>query len=53
MNLIALAFDGKIVAVQELALIQVLALYKTLYRCRVVAVPNVEVAILHHQGVFK
>ena len=53
MNPVALAFDGQIVAVQELALIQVLALYKALYGSRVVAEPNVEVAILHHQRVFQ
>src|SRR5947208_2338123 len=40
MNLIPLAFDGHIIPVQELALVQVLALYQALYGSRVVAVPR-------------
>jgi hypothetical protein len=53
MNPVALAFDGQIIPVQELALVQVLALHKALNGSRVVAEPNVEVAILHHQRVFQ
>jgi hypothetical protein len=53
MNLVTLAFHRQIVAVQKLTLIEVLALHQALYGSRVVAVPNVEIAILHHQGIFQ
>jgi hypothetical protein len=52
-NPMALAFGGHIVAMQEQALVQVLAFYQALYSGRVVAVNRLDVAVLHHQRVFQ
>jgi hypothetical protein len=51
MNPVALALDRHIVAVEVLALIQMLTLHEALYRGGVVAVPGVKVAKPHHQGI--